>query len=159
MVVAVWASRLVDLGLTIPLWIAQMVVAGSRRGITAPRLLVAVDHLATKAVCRMAEVATEAVPAVMVGMAVTAEPVVGPVVGAGLGVRGQGRLIVGYGGAGMATPVGQAMAVLTIGTASMTMRWMRRCCAIRMRIVRHEVPDLGVSMELVICIMDSVKSH
>ncbi len=122
MVADVWALRSAHWGLMIPLWIVQMVAVVLQPDITAPRPLAVVDHSATRAVCRMAEVAMGAVPAVMEGTAVTAEPVVGPVVGAGLGVRGMVHRIQGYGGVGMATLVGQAMAVLTIGTASTTMR-------------------------------------
>jgi hypothetical protein len=81
----------------------------------------AVDPLVTKAVCPTAEVATEAVLAVMGGTAGTAELVVGPVVGAGSVAHGtrQGPLIQGYGVVEMAMRVGQDMADLIIGTASM----------------------------------------
>ena len=92
----------------------------------------------------------EAVLAAMGATAVTAEQVVDPVVGDGLVGLGMGHMTQGCGGVEMDMRVGQAMADLTTGTASMDTPWMHRCCVIQMRIVRHEVPDLGANTERVI---------
>jgi hypothetical protein len=87
----------------------------------------------------MAEVAMEAVPVVMGGTAVMAELVVGPVVGDGLGAHGMVYRIAGYGGVAMVMQVGQDMADLTIGMASMATLLMHRCCAIPIQIVSMEL--------------------
>ena len=99
----------------------------------------------------------EAVPAAMGGMAVMAEPVVGPVVGDGSVVPGMEHLTQECGGVAMATLVGQATADPTIGMDSMITHLTHRCCVIQMQIVRHEVPDLGANMERVIYTMGSAR--
>ena len=128
----------------------QMAAAVWLPVIMAQRPLAAVAPSATKAVFRMVEVAMEAVLAVMGATAVTAEPVVGPVVGDGLVGLGMEHLIAGCGGAEMAMQVGRAMGDPIIGMASMVMLSTHRCCVIQIRTVRHEVPDLGVNTERVI---------